>query len=314
MALASTLATECSSQALELPDLLTVVFKFLATENSLHPCLSVSRFWNQIASRILWMNLTFSNETKLESFIQSLPTTSEVTTNAFSKYTRSFRLSQLKTTTPLLHLPIEKFFTRLESIEFFICHNLELEIIHTLIKLNPNLSQVKFPGCVQVDDNILLLLATYCPNLEHLDLRACSKVTDHGITAIARSCRKLSFLNIGRTSEAERITDTSFIEIAQNTNILTIGASGCNISDLGLITLIEQRRGALERVSLNNCSMITDHSLTRISQCVHLSVLEVKGCTLIRNMKVFQHLRQRKVFLELCLTLNKRFRQFEALA
>ncbi|ORX86238.1 RNI-like protein, partial [Basidiobolus meristosporus CBS 931.73] len=196
---------------------------------------------------------------------------------------------------------------RLDRLEFFICHRLQLDSICTLIKQNPNLTQVRFPGCVQVDDEVLLLLARHCPSLEYLDLRACSNVTDRGIQAVARNCPSLSFLNVGRTSDGEHITDRSVMEIAANTNITTLGVSGCNVSDEGLLALIQHRKGQLERLSLNHCSSITDRSMAQLVSCTNLSVLEVKGCVLIRNMRIFQLLHHKRVFLELCPVLQARF-------
>ncbi|ORX85048.1 RNI-like protein [Basidiobolus meristosporus CBS 931.73] len=264
MSLSQPPATELSpsrSRALQLPDVLALVFRFLAKGNSVYPCLFVSRLWHSVAARVLWINLSFSQETEFKNFLH---TTNERTTAVFPGYTRSIRIVQLKGSLTLPTFGADKAFTRLDRLEFFICHRLQLDSICTLIKQNPNLTQVRFPGCVQVDDEVLLLLARHCPSLEYLDLRACSNVTDRGIQAVARNCPSLSFLNVGRTSDGEHITDRSVMEIAANTNITTLGVSGCNVSDEGLLALIQHRKGQLERLSLNHCSSITDRSMAQL--------------------------------------------------
>lgn len=140
------------------------------------------------------------------------------------------------------------------------------------------LTCIILPGCFNLTDTVLAYIAQHCPNLQHLDIRACPLVTDESMVQVAQHCPNLSLLNIGRNSEGYKITGISVSMIARHTSITTLGLAGCDVDNASIWELVEFRGQYLERLSLNNCPLITSNSFpAALGYTPNLCVLELRG-------------------------------------
>lgn len=174
---------------------------------------------------------------------------------------------------------------KLEWLEFYTCF---LLVPPPHLVAGGLLKKIALPGCPRVADPTVMMIAAQCPLLQHLDLRACALVSDNSIIQIAQKCPKLELLNVGRTIAGERITSASVDFLAKCTQITTLGMAGCHIDDWGIWELVRYRGPLLQRLSLNNCILLTNASIPRILQYTsRLSVLELRGVVGITNMVPF---------------------------
>eukprot|EP01018_Ginkgo_biloba_P009002 Gb_39138 [translate_table: standard] len=102
----------------------------------------------------------------------------------------------------------------------------------------------------RVNDLGILLMAESCSNLESIRLGGFCRITDAGFRAILHACSNLQKLELLRTTQ---LTDLVFHDISATP--LT-----------------------LAHVSLRSCNLITDFSITHLSYCKNLQVLDLKGC------------------------------------
>lgn len=173
---------------------------------------------------------------------------------------------------------------RLKSLELHVCPKL---VPSERLLTTGTLLKIALPGCGLVDDTLMQLIASHCKSLLILDLRACELVTDCGITAIAENCPKLSYLNVGRVKNSSSITDISLIRICEKTSVQTLGLAGCSIADDGVAAIAKYKGSQIERLSMNQCHSVTDHSLkTLLRLSPKLQVLEIVGCEHIADAEI----------------------------
>ncbi|CAO3591157.1 unnamed protein product [Absidia cylindrospora] len=230
--------------------------------------------------------------------IVSLPPSNDL----HHKSLRSLTLRQIKGRDTTVSLAtVAKHATHLQHLEIYISQSVTNESLTPFFMHNPNrLTHVSLAGCHRVSDASILVLARHVPDLVHLDLRACDLISDISLTAIATSCPRLHHLNVGRIHEKHRITNQSIILIAQYTQVAVLGLAGCDIGDQAIFALAIHRSHALNRVSVNHCSRLTNLGIQSLSSyCPNLSVLELKACPRINDWRTVEALVDRKVSLTL---------------
>ncbi|CAN6636397.1 antagonist of mitotic exit network protein 1 [Trichomonascus vanleenenianus] len=290
-------AREAWESAQEQPD--EQVFEQRRQTNGLHSCLLVNQQWNAIATRVLFRKLYFKDNSSWNRFIamreQEEKNRDTLASNTTPRDVRLGLLVLHKVTATQRQVELlDKFGGNLSWIEFYTCAN----IVPTRALLSGNkLTKIVLPGCTKVNDRTVALIAECCRSLEHLDLRACEQVSDKGIRCIAKYCPKLKLLNVGRTRRGALVTSKSIKHIVRRTNIETLGLAGCHIDDRTIWDLARYRGPYIERLSLNNCYLLTNNSIPRIlGYTPHLSVLELRGCTQITDMRpivLFKRYRER---------------------
>lgn len=253
----------------------------------IYSCLFVNKFWYAVAVRILYKQLHFKKESSWNRFMSN----SKPVDNSRPSV---FVLHKLPNVQQCDLHQLEKFGGAIEWLEFYTCPN----IVPTRSLLNGGrMTKVVLPGCGRVDDKTIALVAQMCPGLEHLDIRACDKVSDKGLKFIAKHCRQLKLLNVGRTQNGDLITHRGLKHIARRTQLVTLGAAGTAIEDRTMWDFAAYRGKSLERLSLNNCKLLTNKSVPRIlNHTPTLSVLELRGCTQITEMRPivkFKRMRER---------------------
>lgn len=253
----------------------------------IYSCLFVNRFWYAVAVRILYKQLHFKKESSWNSFMNN----SKPVDNSHPSVFVLHKLPNVQQSD--LH-QLENFGGAIEWLEFYTCPN----IVPTQSLLSGGrVTKVVLPGCGRVDDKTIALVAQTCTSLEHLDIRACDKVSDKGLKFIAKHCRQLKLLNVGRTQNGDLITHRGLKHIARRTQLVTLGAAGTAIEDRTMWDFAAYRGKSLERLSLNNCRLLTNKSVPRILRHTPtLSVLELRGCTQITEMRPivkFKRMRER---------------------
>lgn len=201
---------------------------------------------------------------------------------------------------------------QLEWLEFYTCAG----IAPSPSLLGSQLTKIILPGCFRVNDRTMAHIAERCPQLRHLDIRACELVTDRGIKLIAKYCPQLELLNVGRTQGGEYITYKGIKHLARQTQLSTLGIAGCHVDDRAVWELALNRGPKLERLSFNNCSLLSDFGIPKaLGYMPNLTVLEIRGCVHITNMKplvMFKSYRERQgqpPLIEGCEVIERRLQE-----
>lgn len=252
-------------------------------------CLLVNHLWYEVAVRTL--------ESRV--FFQSMQRWTEFTQTGARSLVRRPKMLVLHKLSGAQQVEIDVLSPsvggQLEWLEFYTCPGLSPP---PDLLVGGLLTKIVLPGCTRVCDRTLSHIAAFCPRLEFLDLRACELVTDKGIKLIARYCGELQLLNVGRTRGGENVTYKAIKHLARLTQVTTLGLAGCCIDDRALWELAIHRGTFLQRLSLNNCRLLTDASVPRIlGYTPKLTVLEIRGCTQITNMRplaLFKRYRERQ--------------------
>jgi antagonist of mitotic exit network protein 1 len=278
----------------------------------LHSCLLVSRLWYQVASDILYDKVHFKSQKAWNSFLEN-----SIASHGDERLRSSVMvLHKIKSATQdEIDLIGSKVGGNLKWLEFYTCPSI---VPGPELLAGEKVTKVVLAGCSRVDDRTLSMIAHNCPRLQHLDLRACDLVSDHGLKKIARYCPDLRLLNVGRTERGERVTYKAIKHLARRTSIQTLGLAGCHVDDRAMWELALHRGPHLQRLSLNDCRLLTNFSIPRILVYMpNLSVLELRACEQITDMRpIVQFKRYRELqghppLIEGCEVIELRMKEAE---
>lgn len=124
---------------------------------------------------------------------------------------------------------------------------------------NKNITVLKC-NKVEVSDDLLVYMAAQCPQLEVLTLKLSKTYTDIGLSAIAQHCNQLHELYF---QQNDAITDDA-------------------------IQLLVEHCSKLRTLTLNNCTKMTDATLTSISTLARLHTLHISGRSAITESGLFE--------------------------
>lgn len=290
----------------ETPDPATVV------GSGVHSCLLVNRAFFAAATVIINTRIHFQSYRRWQQFVAKANDKNNVVQRHCNA--KTFVLHKLGDATQE-ELDSVNISGNLEWLELYTCSSV---VPKRELLAGKQMRRLILPGCLLVDDNFLEDVARLCPRLRILDLRACDRVTDRGISAIAKGCPRLSMLNVGRTTNGHRITSQSIEDIARETQVDTLGLAGTCISDEAIWAIATHRGSGIERLSLNNCILLTNASIPFILQHTpNLTVLELRGCLQITKVrpivefKLAQERQHRALLLEGCEVFELRMREEE---
>ncbi|ODQ63404.1 RNI-like protein, partial [Nadsonia fulvescens var. elongata DSM 6958] len=282
---------------------------FKDDKRRLYNCLLVNKQWHEITKQVMYKRLHFCDDVDWRRFVDQHPPCLRRT------HSDLLVLHKLKNAKQRDIEQIEFTGGNLKWLEFYMCPSI---MPTPNLLLGGQLKKVILPGCILADDHFLKLVSKQCPQLETLDLRACDQITDDGLVYLARSCRQLKLLNVGRKMGGEKVTNRGMREIARYTAVNTLGAAGCHIDDQTMAEIALYRGPGIERLSLNNCHLLTNESISRIlAYTPNLAVLELRGCLQITDMKTiltfkkFQEHLKRSPLIEGCEVFEARMRDAE---
>lgn len=279
--------------------------------NVLFNCLLVNKLFNSVARELIGQKFCFDEESKLIKYLHN--PTIEFRPSIFKLY-KMFHVNNSH-----LQSTMEKMlFHQLTEIEIFMCPKFLPP--PEMFEFGSKLKKLLICGSKLVNDEFLIMVSEKCPNLEILDIRGCENVTDTGIYHIGQNCHNLKCINFGRKSRGHLITDVSITKLIENnTNLNTIGLAGCHITDKVIWDLTSYCNYSIERLSINNCPLITNQSIPLILHAnyfPYLNVLEIRF-TNINNLKPIIEFKRRQEFsgnyilIELCEQLSYKMRQQE---
>ncbi|AMD20778.1 HDR035Wp [Eremothecium sinecaudum] len=282
---------------------------------NLHACLLVNRLWHKVAYAVLQERVYFDSHELLSNYLLgSYPMQQHVRRKA--ELIVLHRLSALSQPEldRLLHVTVGD---RLQWLELYICPRALPRAVDLLRA--PDLRRLVIPGNKVVNDYYLEQVSGIFPNLETLDLRACDQVSDAGITKLAAKCALLKTINLGRHRNGHLITSVSVVALARHTQLATLGVAGCDIDDKGLWELADHRGPYMTRLSLNNCRLLTNHSLPALMEFnsfPRISVLGLRntGITDVRSLVRYRRWKTSQgspVLLEGCERLTILFEEEE---
>ena len=142
------------------------------------------------------------------------------------------------------------------------------------------------------DENLPLLLNC---RTRTFDFRDCPHISDRSLLLMSR-CSLSAQIERKRSQTNQADSTTSVATTTSVLNPSTIYLRGPNITDVGLVEFVRQYP-SLRKIRLQNCSQITDESVTTIGACcIRLLELDLSGCTQIsdegvRGLRQLTHLR-----------------------
>ncbi|KAG7191754.1 Antagonist of MEN (Mitotic Exit Network) [Scheffersomyces spartinae] len=287
---------------------------------TLYNCLMVNRLFYQITKEILNEKIIFSNEGHFNKFVDVL----EKSLNARILKPKVLVLHKLFTakqkTWEILKSRID--YSNIEHLELYMCPKLypQFTTKESTLQLE-KLRKLVVTGSRVLDDKFLINLSETCCNLQTLDIRACELVSDYGIYFIGQRCTQLKEINFGRKNRGSLITDLSCsVLIRNNKQLKTVGFAGCHISDKSIWDLAVNCNTTLERLSLNNCPLITNQLIPLILHSDYferMSVLELRYVSSVTNWKPVIEFKRRQEFrgismlIEVCDDLNRQMKKQE---
>lgn len=286
-------------------------------------CLLVNKLWYSETRRILYKNIHFRDESTINAFMHF-----NELFNSYDNESGIITLSRPKSL--VLHKTSKLSQEKTDQLAELVSGGLEWLEMYTCPKLIPSLAfaaggQLRtliLPGCTALTDSVLSQLARASPYLETLDLRACEQISDKSIRVVAHYCPQLTMLNVGRTRHGHRITNKGIRSIARHTQICVLGVAGCHITDTTVWELALHRGPFLERVSFNNCILLSNASVPKILGYISrsLSVLEVKNLPLLTDLVPFVMFKRYRQYqfgltplIEGCELFDERLREAEYL-
>lgn len=253
------------------------------TSNHLYSCLMVNKLWHSVTVELLLKKIYFKDPKHFNKFVEKYSASSGRLSRpsifVLHKFHRLLQADLDKITSVLVPDDIT-------WLEFYICPNIVPPL--SWISNFKSLEKLILPGNKAINDNFLIEIATHITGLKALDLRACDNITDSGVVAIALRCPTLKNCNLGRHRNGENITSVSLVALAKHTQIETLGVAGCEITDAGIWELAQLRGEHIKRLSLNNCNLLTNHSipaLFALNYFPNLSVLEIRNIHQINDLR-----------------------------
>lgn len=250
-------------------------------QSVMHNCMRVNRLWFHISLELLLEKFHFKDMTRFRQFLHSNRGKKLIKPKVMVLY-KFHKLQQFELNQLSQFLSCES----LKWLEFYICPDVvpPPAWIHKF----KSLEKLALPGNKKIDDKFLIQVSTRVSNLKILDLRACDNVTDSGIIAMALRCPQLQACNLGRHRNGSNITSLAVAALARNTNVETLGTAGCKITDAGLWELAQLRGNQIKRLSLNNCDLLTNHSIPTLlafNYFPNLAVLELRHVDQVTEVK-----------------------------
>ncbi|XP_070567008.1 F-box/LRR-repeat protein fbxl-1-like [Ptychodera flava] len=129
-------------------------------------------------------------------------------------------------------------------------------------------------------DDWLEEIGKKCPTTLSLEQCRGARVSSVGLRSLFRACSaSLEELNVSGCSQGELTGDSILLHATRCPNLSVIDASWCNVSDNGVIALVDSSQ-RLESVCLNGCQAITDEAVCALVEkhANSLEVLELFGC------------------------------------
>lgn len=308
------------------------LFHVKEATKTLYNCLFVNRLFYRIAKKLLFNTMLFNSDTSFNRLISQLKNddSGEFQDQVRSSATETLLLHKVKHVSQdqvnLLASYLTANGNRLEWIEMYICPSIYPPLLLFTSYMNSSPSRLKKlvlagSNSKKINNFFLRIVATNCPALEKIDLRLCEHFSDAGLCEMAKNCVKLKYVNVGRFKKCENITDSSICALIRGCESLeTLGCAGCHVTDQVLYDLASFQNTTLEKLSLNNCTRLTNEGFNSVfgsAQFGKLLVLEIRNVVSLQDFTEiikFKDLKARNgqgFFVEKCELLESRMKEQE---
>ncbi|EES06473.1 hypothetical protein BDA96_04G089700 [Sorghum bicolor] len=144
-----------------------------------------------------------------------------------------------------------------------------------------------------------------CRSLRFLTIKDCPGFTDASLAVVGMICPQLEQVDLSGLGE---VTDNGLLPLIQSSEagLIKVDLSGCkNITDVAVSSLVKGHGKSLKKVSLEGCSKITDASLFTMSEsCTELAELDLSNCMVsdhgVAILASARHLKLRVLSLSGC--------------
>ncbi|KAH7543680.1 hypothetical protein FEM48_Zijuj02G0210900 [Ziziphus jujuba var. spinosa] len=169
----------------------------------------------------------------------------------------------------------------LRKLDITCCRKITCASIDSITSSCTSLTSLKMESCSMVSKDAFVLIGQRCQLLEELDVTD-NEIDDEGLKAISR-CSRLCSLKLGICINTTDDGLTMLGVAVQSSKSLIYTGMSPGISDTG-IAAIAQGCPALEIINIAYNNNITDLSLTSLSNCSRLKVLEIRGCPCVSSV------------------------------
>ena len=138
-------------------------------------------------------------------------------------------------------------------------------------------------GCKNITAEGVINLAKGCRKLEHLNMGGLTCVTDESMATITHICRQIRALNIAGCPMVTSVALRSLSSL-EDLQILNMKALGC-VTDEAMATLMLGSHNMRE-LDIGGCFNITDTTLSSISCCERLCILNIEFCKEITDVGI----------------------------
>ncbi|KAF3454840.1 hypothetical protein FNV43_RR05288 [Rhamnella rubrinervis] len=168
----------------------------------------------------------------------------------------------------------------LRKLDVTCCSKITYASIDSITISCTSLTSLRMESCSSVSKDAFVFIGQRCQLLEELDVTD-NEIDNDGLKAIS-SCSKLCSLKLGI---CVNITDDGLTHVGNGClKLKELDLYRCpGISDMG-IAAIAQGCPALEMINIAYNNKITDLSLTSLSKCSSLKVLEIRGCPQVSSV------------------------------
>ncbi|ONH99734.1 hypothetical protein PRUPE_6G046600 [Prunus persica] len=162
----------------------------------------------------------------------------------------------------------------LQKLDITCCRKITSASIDCITKSCTFLTSLRMESCSLVSEDAFLLIGQRCQFLEELDVTD-NEINNEGLKSISR-CSKLCSLKLGICLN---ITDDGLTHIGSGCPKLEeLDLYRClGITDVG-IAKIACGCPTMKMINIAYNDKITDSSLTSLSQCLRLKIVEIRGC------------------------------------
>ncbi|CAL4889347.1 unnamed protein product [Urochloa decumbens] len=144
-----------------------------------------------------------------------------------------------------------------------------------------------------------------CRSLRFLTIKDCPGFTDASLAVVGMICPQLEQVDLSGLGE---VTDNGLLPLIQSSEagLIKVDLSGCkNITDVAVSSLVKAHGKSLKKVCLEGCSKITDASLFIIAEnCSELAELDLSNCMVsdygVAILSSASHLKLRVLSLSGC--------------
>ena len=264
-------------------------FERYSLTGNLFNCLMVNKLWFEITFPYFLKNLIFKDSTKFIKYIDRFGKSNRNINNSSSLNTQRLIFNRVAKTQDINETALDNIYCLKSIVELKIHVSPEFILPSNCFHNFNNLQNLSITGNKIINDTYIINISPFLKELISFDLRACENVTDIGVVAIALNCQKIKSINLGRHHNGDKITDIALVALGRYTNVETIGLAGCSITDNGLWEFAKWNGDNVERLSLNNCKLLTDYSIPYLlgfNYFPKLCVLEIRFLDNLKDVRL----------------------------